>query len=185
MWIWGVITFLPLPPSLLPLSFFPGCVCLGIGEFAVPFPLMHIHTLHTFRYMRMENILMLTLAFVINVFVVCVFAEVRPSLDPAHNCYSPRLRDTSPPILVLRRQPPGTPVDTPLLTAPFSPTQGFYDPLGPSSEEPLGLESAGDHLAERYGNTFRSVMGTEGRVQRATLSEGSAFTAVTGAEGEG
>ena len=27
--------------------------------------------------MRMENILMLTLAFVINVFVVCVFAEVR------------------------------------------------------------------------------------------------------------
>mmetsp|Transcript_11202 Transcript_11202/g.24121 ORF Transcript_11202/g.24121 Transcript_11202/m.24121 type:complete len:597 (+) Transcript_11202:151-1941(+) len=58
------------------------------------------------RYMRLENLLMLVLAFLINVFVVCLFA------------------------------------------------QGFYDPDAPDEVE-LGLESAGDHLAQRFGEAFR------------------------------
>ena len=38
----------------------------------------------------------------------------------------------------------------------FLSAQGFYNV--PTSE-PLGLESAGEHLASRYGNTFRSAGG--------------------------
>ncbi|GAX77144.1 hypothetical protein CEUSTIGMA_g4590.t1 [Chlamydomonas eustigma] len=73
-------------------------------------------------YMRMENMIMLVFAFIINVFVVCVFAE------------------------------------------------GFYNPDNPSME--LGLESAGDHLAERYGNTFRIfwAIGLLAAGQVATIS---------------
>ena len=56
--------------------------------------------------MRMENVLMLTLAFVINVFVVCVFAEVRPFLNTDQICTSPCVCDSptlrSPSLLVLR-----------------------------------------------------------------------------------
>lgn len=55
--------------------------------------------------MRLENVIMLILAFVINIFVVCVFAD------------------------------------------------GFYDPNLPPVE--IGLESAGEHLAERFGAPFK------------------------------
>ena len=56
-------------------------------------------------YMRLENAIMLILAFVINIFVVCVFAD------------------------------------------------GFYDPSLPPVE--IGLESAGEHLAQRFGVLFK------------------------------
>jgi Mn2+/Fe2+ NRAMP family transporter len=56
-------------------------------------------------YMQLENLVMLILAFGINVFVVCVFAD------------------------------------------------GFYDPNLPPVE--IGLESAGEHLAERFGTPFK------------------------------
>jgi NRAMP (natural resistance-associated macrophage protein)-like metal ion transporter len=59
-------------------------------------------------YMRLENMIMLIMAFIINVFVVCVFAE------------------------------------------------GFYDPTADPPPE-LGLETAGEHLAERFGGVFKTM----------------------------
>ncbi|KAL6763561.1 natural resistance-associated macrophage protein-domain-containing protein [Haematococcus lacustris] len=56
------------------------------------------------QYLRVESFLVLALAFVINLFVICVFAH------------------------------------------------GFY-----GTDTEVGLESAGDHLAERYGGVFKTV----------------------------
>uniref|UniRef100_A0A7R9V4I2 Natural resistance-associated macrophage protein n=1 Tax=Chlamydomonas euryale TaxID=1486919 RepID=A0A7R9V4I2_9CHLO len=74
-------------------------------------------------YMRLENMIMLVMAFVINVFVVCVFAE------------------------------------------------GFYDPAADPQPD-IGLESAGDHLADHYGSIFRTMwaVGLLASGQVATIS---------------
>lgn len=57
-------------------------------------------------YLRVENFLVLVMAFIINLFIICVFAD------------------------------------------------GFYGVL---SEDDVGLESAGDHLGERFGEVFRTL----------------------------